>query len=226
VVTGGPRWIIVGFRWSAMSRPPNANAERTKRKILLSASRKFADRGFEATSMRQVAAGAGVSLGMIQHYFGSKQGLYRACIASAYEIYPQLTEQINFGLDLGKDPAEVVSLAVRTGFRYAVDNRPAFRLTLWKLTEGETWRSDLGDAHMLPFVLDTARAIANVLDVSASDAAMRIRSIIFLVVRLATADHNEIAYLLSDGNSRARATRRTLQEIEDHLAQVALKLFS
>ena len=209
-----------------VARPVNADADRTKRKILLSASRKFAERGFEGTSVRQIAAGAGVSLGMIRHYFGSKEGLYRACIASAYEIYSRLAEQIHAGLEQGGKPAEVVAAAVRTGFQFALDNRPAFRLSLWTLMEGDTWRSDLGDAHMLPFILDTARPLARMLDQHASAVAMRIRTMVFLVVRYATADHNEMAFLLSEGSSRARATKRTLQEIEDHLADVALRLFA
>ena len=209
-----------------MARPVNADAERTKRKILLSASRKFAERGFEGTSVRQIALGAGVSLGMIRHYFGSKEGLYRACIASAYEIYTRLADQIQTGLDRGGAPNEVVAAAARTGFQFALENRPAFRLTLWTLMESETWRNDLGDAHMLPFVLDTARALARMLDQPPGAVAMRVRTMIFLVVRFATADHSEIAYLLSDGNTRSRSTKRTLQEVEEHLVDLATRLFS
>jgi AcrR family transcriptional regulator len=38
----------------------------------------FADKGFEAVSVRDVAKASGVSLGLIRHHFGSKEGLRTA----------------------------------------------------------------------------------------------------------------------------------------------------
>ena len=70
-----------------MARPVNANAEQTKRRILHAASELFADHGFDGTSVRQIAAGAGVSLGMIRHYFGSKEGLWKAVVSSHFTEY-------------------------------------------------------------------------------------------------------------------------------------------
>lgn len=39
----------------------------------------FGEQGFEATTMRQIAQRAGVSLGLVNHHFGSKDGLRDAC---------------------------------------------------------------------------------------------------------------------------------------------------
>ena len=41
--------------------------------------RMFADQGYAGTSMRAVAAEAGVSIGLVQHHFGTKNGLRDAC---------------------------------------------------------------------------------------------------------------------------------------------------
>jgi hypothetical protein len=78
---------------------------------------------------------------------------------------------------------------------------------------------------MLPFILGTSGTMAAVLGQPAGDIALRVRSMIFLVVRYATADLDEMAYLLSEGRSRNRASKRTVQVIEDHLADVAIRLF-
>ena len=43
------------------------------------ALREFAMRGYRAATMKQVAAAAGVSVGLVQHHYGSKEGLRRAC---------------------------------------------------------------------------------------------------------------------------------------------------
>lgn len=46
--------------------------------ILEAAERLFAERGFDGTSVRDIAAEAGVNLAMISYYFGSKEGLLSA----------------------------------------------------------------------------------------------------------------------------------------------------
>jgi AcrR family transcriptional regulator len=62
---------------------------RTRERILDSAVRLFAERGFERTTMRDIAAEAGCSLGLAYHYFAGKEaivlGLY-ARLASELEI--------------------------------------------------------------------------------------------------------------------------------------------
>jgi AcrR family transcriptional regulator len=49
------------------------------------AGRLFATRGYTATSMDQIAAGAGISKPMLYAYFGSKHGLYLAYMRQAAE---------------------------------------------------------------------------------------------------------------------------------------------
>ncbi len=53
----------------------------TKDKILDSAERLFADRGYGATSLRHIIADAGVNLAAIHYHFGSKEGLLDHVIA-------------------------------------------------------------------------------------------------------------------------------------------------
>ncbi|RYY52183.1 MAG: TetR/AcrR family transcriptional regulator [Chitinophagaceae bacterium] len=55
-------------------------------KIMEAAEIHFADRGFEGTSVRDIAETAGVNLAMINYYFGSKEKLMEAMFArrSAY----------------------------------------------------------------------------------------------------------------------------------------------
>ncbi len=208
-----------------MARPVGANAEETRRKILKAASDLFASYGFEGTSVRQIAKGAEVSLGMIRHYFGSKEGLYRACMATAYGIYSELGDFIKKGISSGGTAAEVVASGTRAGYRFALENRAACKLVLWDLMEQETWRHEPGDREMLPFILDTASVLAPVLGRSVGHTALEIRSLIFLVARYATADHDEIAALLV-GGTPAQATDATRAAIEDHLATVARRIFS
>jgi AcrR family transcriptional regulator len=55
-------------------RPPGASD--TRERILDSARELFARNGFNNTSIRSVAAGAGVDSALVHHYFGTKQQLF------------------------------------------------------------------------------------------------------------------------------------------------------
>jgi AcrR family transcriptional regulator len=51
--------------------------------MVAAARRLFAERGYESTSMNDVARATGISKPMLYAYFGSKEGLYAACIKEA-----------------------------------------------------------------------------------------------------------------------------------------------
>lgn len=57
----------------------------TKEKILDTAERLFAERGLEATSIRDITVAAGVNLGAINYHFGAKQKLIEAVLIRRIE---------------------------------------------------------------------------------------------------------------------------------------------
>ena len=62
--------------------------------ILTLASDVFADEGFATTSIQAIAERAGISKPLIYNYFGSKEGLFIACIERAGEIVAAEVERI------------------------------------------------------------------------------------------------------------------------------------
>ncbi len=65
---------------------PSSRAEqrrRTEARILDAAGQIFLTAGYERTTIRAVASAAGVDAGLVMHYFGSKQELYRRVIDAA-----------------------------------------------------------------------------------------------------------------------------------------------
>jgi AcrR family transcriptional regulator len=66
--------------------PPGSRAEqrrRTEARILEAASRIFVTAGYERATIRAVASAADVDAGLVMHYFGSKQELFRRVIEAA-----------------------------------------------------------------------------------------------------------------------------------------------
>lgn len=81
------------------SRP---DRERKRSTILLAVFRVIATRGLGAVSIRSVAAEAGVSVGRIQHYFGSKRELIRATMAFMISA----AEAHHFDTETARSPSE------------------------------------------------------------------------------------------------------------------------
>jgi len=77
------------FQCESASHPVLANTagaigseetEKTRRRILEAASKLFAEKGYEGTSVREISKLSGTNISMISYYFGSKEELYRTVI--------------------------------------------------------------------------------------------------------------------------------------------------
>ncbi len=75
--------------------------ENSKQKILNSAIKLFANKGFDTVSVREICKDAGVNLCMISYYFGGKKELYKAIIDNLIE---KQTQYANTFLDLSIEP--------------------------------------------------------------------------------------------------------------------------
>jgi AcrR family transcriptional regulator len=68
-----------------------AKSQRTRAAILRAAQELFAAQGYERTTVRDVAARAGIDPAMVMRYFGSKEGLFAR--ATAFDLrLPDLTQ--------------------------------------------------------------------------------------------------------------------------------------
>jgi AcrR family transcriptional regulator len=67
-------------------RAPRGDSEQTKAEIMRAARRLFAEHGILAVSVRDVAAEAGVTHGLVHHYFGTKEQLAEEVIRSEVSL--------------------------------------------------------------------------------------------------------------------------------------------
>ena len=68
---------------------------RSSDRILQSALALFSSRGYDATSVREICEAAGITKPTLYHFYGSKEGVYRALVDGVLEDFrSQLTQQL------------------------------------------------------------------------------------------------------------------------------------
>src|SRR3954463_13245391 len=120
----------------------------TRALVIDAAEHLFAERGFAATSMRDISAASGVSHPLIHHHFGSKEDLYAAVKRRMVEGYarrfPAAARAANRPLS--------VRAEMRRLMTYLSENPVMLRLCGWTRLEGDiqVWPGE-------PDLLDTLR---------------------------------------------------------------------
>jgi AcrR family transcriptional regulator len=114
--------------------------------LVAAARAQFVRRGPGSVSLRDVAREAGVNLGLIHHYIGSREDLLRLVFAAS-------TEQARRGVEGAKDPTD----ALRRLRRVGGSSDDYTRLLAWALLEGR----DPGDFHGRSSALDAVVGTAD-----------------------------------------------------------------
>src|SRR5262245_61216847 len=128
------------------SRPLSTERAGERREQLIAAALEvFGDRDYDEVSVDEVAAAAGVSHGLIFQYFGSKKGLYVACLEPLIEGFrsriepdPELApvERLREGL---RNFADAIS-AHPAGYRNLMTRAVGFGEVRETLERARWWR--------------------------------------------------------------------------------------
>jgi AcrR family transcriptional regulator len=143
-------------------------AER-EQQLLDIAERAFAEQGYRAVSMDDVAAAAGVTKPMIYAYFGSKEGIFVAGIHRAYE---RVIERVEEAAAVGGTPAEQLWRVIDTVFAWIDDYRDLWPMVYGAQTPGGAVASEAaGDrAGMVALVARFYREAVPAADAEEIDA--------------------------------------------------------
>jgi len=104
-----------------------ARDDDVRARIFAGALRLFSQRGFAATSLREVAEEAGASKPMIYYYFGSKEDLYGSIVQ---EILEEMATAIRQRLAPGAPPHERLLEFCRAYLDYFMSNEDVIALVL------------------------------------------------------------------------------------------------
>jgi AcrR family transcriptional regulator len=96
-----------------------------ERQLVGLAEQLFAERGYGGTSMEELASRAGVTKPMVYELFGSKDGVFRACVDRAVG---QMARSVAEAVRAEAEPEARVRAGGLAFLRFAADNRGAWDL--------------------------------------------------------------------------------------------------
>lgn len=98
-----------------------------KEAILTAAQQAFGELGFTAATVKDVAGRAGVSFGLVSHYFGSKQDLY---LAAAFDMADRLVDKLTSATAPEGTGLEKVRRYMAAYFDFTEEHRHRFPILL------------------------------------------------------------------------------------------------
>ena len=137
----------------ATAEAPTGSSRQT---ILRAARDLFSERGYAAVSTTEIAAEAGVARGLLNHYFGTKRGLYIEVVREMLRMRP--AQEVPEYVD-GATPHERLSMSIDRWLEMVSRNRES-----WLAAVGA---EGLGRDPEIEAVLDEARegATANIIEI-------------------------------------------------------------
>ena len=157
----------MGVRYSccAVSTRPTRPAlreryDRRRAEVVLEAARVFAERGYDQTSVPELAEALGLAAGSLYHYFPSKEELLRAICD---QLMDPLLEQAEALLAEPREPAAQLRALVRLWVEHVVTHRDhmlVFQQERHVIERGAAWRGVRASRKAFERLVEDALAAA------------------------------------------------------------------
>ena len=137
--------------------------------LLEAARRLFAEKGFHATTVEDIAAAAGVAKGTVYLYYKSKHDVYWAALERGIT---ELQSEIQTRLEAQQTPEDKVRTFIAIKIRYFETNRDFFRIYFSELGSGLSHPAQM-PAQIEQMYLQQARILEAVLQQGIQEKTIR-----------------------------------------------------
>jgi len=128
----------------------------TYKKILLSAEKVFAEKGYDGAGMREIADTAKVNKAMLFYYFKSKEKLYSAIITEAHK---EMNEKISKVVDMNAAAGEKIQKLAEIFTNLLFKRQDLFRIALREMSEFKEKTKFSGREHVMSTIDGMAKII-------------------------------------------------------------------
>ena len=201
-------------------RRPTATPDPTREKLLEVAGSIFASHGYQATTIREICAGAGANVAAINYHFGDKLGLYTEVLQQSVRAAQLIAVQNT--LDQNTPPEDILRALIRARLR-SINGKDLpdwhSRLLAHELAQPTPALRQLVDKVARPIFKRLQELIGGMIGLPANDGKTRLCAISVV--------GQVFAYvlpgpLLSEIWPELKMTPEQVERIADHIADFSL----
>ena len=118
-----------------VGKQPASVAKQTRKNILKAALICFANKGFKSTTLRDIAEEANTTHGLVRHYFGTKDLLWKECVSNALQQAERL-QRPALNKITNENALEAFKSVVRVLIRHSAKNPELWKLLIFEALKG------------------------------------------------------------------------------------------
>ena len=149
--------------------PPRPRAkrkalDRTREKLIEAAGGVFAERGYDAATIREICRRAGANVAAVNYTFGDKMGLYTEVLR--HSVQASKTAAMTAALDAARTPEEMIRGVIRARLMsLCKESRPdwAIRLVMHEFSHPTPAMGRVVDEGMRPIYERVRKAVGDII---------------------------------------------------------------
>jgi AcrR family transcriptional regulator len=201
-------------------RPKGKAPELTRDKLIEAAGRVFAERGYDAATIREICRRAGANVASVNYTFGDKMGLYTEVLR--HSMRAAKTAVMKAALDTSLSPEEIIRGVIRARLMsLCQETRPDwhFRLVMHEFSHPTPAMARVVDEGMRPIYERVRKAVGEILGLPPDHETTRL-SVNSIVGQILFYTFSKP--VLSRLQPELKLTPEQLDRIADHIAEFSL----
>jgi AcrR family transcriptional regulator len=190
---------------------------RNKAKILDAAVRVFVAKGFDGTSIAEIANLAGLPKANVYYYFKTKKAIYSTLIAGLIHEWDEALAQ----LDASREPAEALAGYIRAKLEFSRKHPLESKLVANEAVHGGRFLTRQDHAHMRAITVEKAKVFEAWAKAGKMDPVHPMH--LFIMLWSATQFYADSDILAANALATRRIGRRHFAEAEQAITAVILK---
>lgn len=195
------------------------NPERTRKRLLVAATRQFSQRGYDGVSVDDIVGAARVNKRMVYHYYGNKEGLYSEVLR---DVFQRLSDLEIRAVEASSAPGEAITQILKAYFAF-LDGNPEFvALLSWENLNGGRFikrHPDLLNKNPVLRLLD--KSVKQGIDQGIFEKGIKVKHLLINLISLCFVYHAN-RYTLSQSVGLDLQSRRVQEEGLAHAIQLVM----
>lgn len=185
------------------------NPDRTRKRLLVAATRQFSQRGYDGVSVDDIVDAAKVNKRMVYHYYGNKEGLYSEVLR---DVFQRLSDLEIKAVEASSAPGEAITQILKAYFAFLDENPEFVALLSWENLNGGRFikrHPDLLNKNPVLRLLD--KSVKQGIDQGVFEKGIKVKHLLINLISLCFVYHAN-RYTLSQSVGLDLQSRRVQEE--------------